>query len=847
MADEDLGSLLVKYTADISDLADKMKQAKSAMQDSADTAQNSSGGILSSFMNAGKGLSSFVQSAGATIFGFKQMASTALDLGQALLSPAETAENTQLSFETLLHSTSAAKKEMEDLNNFAAKTPMQTGWIDEAAAKMLAFGMSQKDVIPDITAIGDSLSGLGKLSETSLNSIVDIFGKIQAQGKITGGDMMQLSTWGIPAWQALSEAMHKPIPVLQDMVSKGLIPAKDALPALRTGMENTFGGGMAKQANTFTGLMSTLASNWQIAMAAIGGPALKLAEQGLGQLGNLIASPAFATFATGVGQKIADVFSQIGGFVSSKVVPAFQQFGPLLGQIGDYINGDDFQGFIADVQTIGNQVGVILVGAFQSISPYLPSFRDVMNAIGGVISGVVVPALDNIAFPLGNFLMWMQQAGPWQDVIKAGLIGIGVAFAAIQIGTFVAGLPALLAGLGAWAVAQWGVAAGVIATAAPFLLLGAVIAAVVAGIILAVQHWSQIVAFLSGVWGSFSSWFMGILKAIGSFFAGIWKGITDAFNTAVSFIVGVAKAGFQFLLNLIFGPIISIANLFVWLYQHNTYFKDMIDAIVGFVQDGITWLQNAWSMIVGFIAVQWQRLVNGASEIWSKVTATIQAYVSLVQVYVTSIWNFITGWLTSQWNKLANFANAAWQAVSVIFSSIWSKYISGPLSSLWGNITKWFSDLGKGAADSGKNFINMLVSGITSGAGKIWDAVTNIASQIWKALGFHSPTEAGPGADADTWMPNFINMMSTGLVAGVPKMQQAAYQVAQPLAQVAYPIRPSAGNAAVAASTLALAKSTVGGNNTYIFEVDGVQLAKITGPATDKLVRLKLGAKGRGI
>lgn len=331
----------------------------------------------------GKGFHSLVDfgsQIGMTFFGlqnFKQMLGMVSD---ALLKPAETAETTQLSFETLLHSTKLAHQEMVDLNNFAAKTPMQTQWIDTAAAKMLAFGFGTKDVIPDITAIGDSLSGLGKLSEASLNSIVDIFGKIREQGKLTGGDMMQLSTWGIPAWQALSDAMHKPIPELQKMVSAGLIPAGVAIKDLQQGMEHTFGGGMAKQADTFTGLMSTLASNWQIAMASFGGPVLKLAEQGLSHLGDILASPQFQNFAANVGQEIANIFSGIGSVVSHLVNPAvhglgdlFHTLGPLIETATAPLRDGTLQVVFNAFHDFGQTLGNLVSPAFDKINNTLSS------------------------------------------------------------------------------------------------------------------------------------------------------------------------------------------------------------------------------------------------------------------------------------------------------------------------------------------------------------------------------------------------------------------------------------------------------------------------------------------
>ncbi len=84
-------------------------------------------------------------------------------------------------------------------------------------------------------------------------------------------------------------------------------------------------------------------------------------------------------------------------------------------------------------------------------------------------------------------------------------------------------------------------------------------------------------------------------------------------------------------------------------------------------------------------------------------------------------------------------------------------------------------------------------------------------------------------------------MLASGLMTGVPKIQRAANQVAAPLAQIVYPIRPSASAIAYAAGSGA----GVSGGQTVILEVDSVQLARITNRATDKLVRLKMAGAGR--
>jgi hypothetical protein len=93
-------------------------------------------------------------------------------------------------------------------------------------------------------------------------------------------------------------------------------------------------------------------------------------------------------------------------------------------------------------------------------------------------------------------------------------------------------------------------------------------------------------------------------------------------------------------------------------------------------------------------------------------------------------------------------------------------------------------------------------------------------------------------------MPNFVNMLSRGLNAGIPKMQAASFAMAQPLAVLS----PASSAAVSMASTASAGGGSTGGgtSHTFILEVDGRQFTnQVVGPHLDKVVRLKLGAQGR--
>lgn len=757
--------------AELTILEGKAQDARASLQElqqqEEQTGQSAGGGLLSGIGSAVQGISGFVQQVGMTVFGFQNLYNGAVSLASGLLQPAMTAETTQLSFENMLHSTTAAKQEMVSLNTYAASTPMQTQWVDTAAAKMMAFGIKTQSIIPDITAIGDNLSALGNLSDASLQSIVDIFGKINTEGKLTGGTMMELSRWGIPAWQSLAQATGLPIPELQKMVSKGLIPAQQGIEDLRKGMEATFGGGMAKQAQTATGLLSTLASNFQIAMAAFGGPLLKQAEVGLANLGTLLASPSFQQFAT----------------------------------------------------TVGTEIG---------------------NAISGLITGITTVV--QVGAGIVNFFK--------QNELAALALLIPLGMLATVLGSMaVSAIPTLVAGFIAWTVSAGAAAIATLAATWPLLAIGAAIGLVVAGIILAVQHWSQIASFLQGAWAATISWLQGALQAIGQFFTGVWQGIQSGVSSFLGWLGNAVQVGMQFVLAVFLGPIYAIVELFKWLYDHNTYFKQLVDAIVNFFKGLFSWATGEWSKFTSWLGGLWDGLSSKASSVFGTISSTVQSKSAEAGSWLSTNWNNATTTTGNFLVQVGNLVIKGWNFVSSVFSQAWNQYIAPPLQGIWNSISGWFSNLASQFYQSGVNFINMLVNGITSGAGAIWNAVSGIAQNIWSALGFHSPAEKGPASDSDTWMPNLINMFVSGLNAGVPKMQAASYAVAAPLQQnLGYPIRPNAASVAssVVASSVANSGALTNGQ-TLIFEVDGRQLSQITNKATNQTVRVKLGAKGYAV
>lgn len=165
-------------------------------------------------------------------------------------------EQAMISFETLLGSGRKAEKFYSGLKKFAAETPFEMPGLTMAAKQLLGVGESASQVIPILRSWGDASGALG-LSEEQFSRAMLARNQAMAKGKLQAEEMMQITEAGIPVYGLLSRALGKPVAEIQKLGSEGKLLSKDVLPALEKQLSKEYGGAMAKQAKTLTGLWST--------------------------------------------------------------------------------------------------------------------------------------------------------------------------------------------------------------------------------------------------------------------------------------------------------------------------------------------------------------------------------------------------------------------------------------------------------------------------------------------------------------------------------------------------------------------------------------------------------------
>ncbi|HML64646.1 MAG TPA: tape measure protein [Dysgonomonas sp.] len=163
------------------------------------------------------------------------------------------------SFEVLFKGEANAKKMIDNISAYAAKTPYGKAELSDAAQVMAGFGIVQEKIMPNMKAIGDIAMG----DKTKLSSLTLAFSQMSATGKLMGQDLLQMINAGFNPLEQMARTTGKSIGQLKDDMSKGLITSEMVTQAFydATSAGGLFYGMTDKISNTLGGQLSTFMDN----------------------------------------------------------------------------------------------------------------------------------------------------------------------------------------------------------------------------------------------------------------------------------------------------------------------------------------------------------------------------------------------------------------------------------------------------------------------------------------------------------------------------------------------------------------------------------------------------------
>ena len=280
--------------------------------------------------------------------------------------------------------------------------------------------------------------------------------------------------------------------------------------------------------------------------------------------------------------------------------------------------------------------------------------------------------------------------------------------------------------------------------------------------------WSQVSAFFTDTWNAILQ--NPIVQLVVTTITSLWENAKNTLQGIWSGICQIASGAFELLKNVILAPVLLL-----------------IDLVTG-----------NFSQLASDAANIWNNIKNAAAQIWSGIRQVVtfaasglkqgvETVLSALSQFAAQIWSAMKQTVSSVWNGIkttvVNIASALREAAVSAFQRMVSG-IGSALSGLYSVVSNGFSSairfitgLPGQAFQWGKDFIQGLINGISSMIQGVINTVSGLADRIRSFLHFSAPDE-GPLADYETWMPDFMKGLASGIEKNRDLVEKAIRDVA---------------------------------------------------------------------
>lgn len=176
-------------------------------------------------------------------------------------------EMQKTSFEVMLGGKKAAAGLVDEIAEYAKKTPYEKMGLGDAAKMMLGFGIAQDKIMPNLKMLGDIAMG----DAQKLDSLALAFAQVSSAGKLQGQDLMQMINAGFNPLQEMSKLTGKSMAELRGEMEKGNISFAMVEAAFKSAtaeggkfhgmadkMSETAGGKLSSMMDSLSGVLLSL-------------------------------------------------------------------------------------------------------------------------------------------------------------------------------------------------------------------------------------------------------------------------------------------------------------------------------------------------------------------------------------------------------------------------------------------------------------------------------------------------------------------------------------------------------------------------------------------------------------
>lgn len=289
-------------------------------------------------------------------------------------------QTSRAALKTILGGAEAANAQMDKLDAFARNSPFAKDVFIKAQQQLLGFGVEASKVIPTLDAIQQSVAAVGGSSD-DIASITAVLAKIQAQGRLSGEELLQLGGYGIDAATIIGEGMGKTGQEIRDMASKpGGIPVDKIWDPLVNGLDDKFGGAADNVKKTWSGTVDRISAAFRDVGAAIAAPFVDPNGGGKAiEWGN-----TFADTLRGIEKGVKPTVEAIKGFIG-QIIAALKP-------VTDFIanNRQAWELLKVSLIAIAAVIGGLIIAAGVTLVLAFAALQAIVNAVIFVVEKLIL-------------------------------------------------------------------------------------------------------------------------------------------------------------------------------------------------------------------------------------------------------------------------------------------------------------------------------------------------------------------------------------------------------------------------------------------------------------------------
>jgi len=170
-------------------------------------------------------------------------------------------QSANTSFTTMLGSGRAARRFVEDLREVSAGTPLRLTEVFDAAKRMLGMEVSARRTARTLRALNAAVLATGGNSDT-FNTAALALGQIQAKGKGSAEELMQLAEAGVPVQSILRKQLRLTADEVADIARSG-ISAERIIDAIARGWTQKYGSAAERARGDWTNQVAGMRKDWE--------------------------------------------------------------------------------------------------------------------------------------------------------------------------------------------------------------------------------------------------------------------------------------------------------------------------------------------------------------------------------------------------------------------------------------------------------------------------------------------------------------------------------------------------------------------------------------------------------